>query len=176
MGNRSATPSLLAQIGSIAFGALLFAMPARVRAANNCPLMKEATASNLVGGDTVGSFVAGQHQPSVCTFTQHAGNVTRALQISVEIINDAHGRFLSTVREDCRSKSLLVPPAIGNEAVACAVDSHRMIIGERALGRVRNQVFTITLSTPIKDDPVLTPAMLKMKIGTAAEQVTGSLF
>ena len=43
-------------------------------------------------------------------------------------------------------------------------------------GRVRDQIFVITLSTSSKRDPVLTPAMLEMKIGTAAEQVAGSLF
>jgi hypothetical protein len=68
-------------------------MPVTVRVANNCPWMNEATASDLVGGDAVGTFVVGQGHPSVCTFTQQAGSVTRTLQIAVEIADHPHARI-----------------------------------------------------------------------------------
>ena len=154
---------------------VLFVRPTIAHAENNCPWLNEATASDLIGGDAVGSFVAAKDKPSVCTFTQNDGKVTRTLQISVEIATDPHGSYLSTLQTDCRSASAPLK-AIGNEAATCAIDHGKTVTGERVLGRVRDQVFTITLSTSMKDDPILTPAMLKMKVSLAAEQVSGNLF
>jgi|HubBroStandDraft_1064217.scaffolds.fasta_scaffold06884_5 hypothetical protein len=168
------TSKLFARISLIVFGALLFLIPASARAANNCPWMNEATASGLVGGDAVGSFVESQGQPSVCSFTQHAGNVTRTLRISVEIAADPHARFLA-LAQSCEGSAVPLP-AIGNEALVCPTDPHSDEFGEQVLGRVRDQVFTITISSSLKSDPVLNKADLKIKINTAAEQVSGNLF
>jgi len=44
------------------------------------------------------------------------------------------------------------------------------------VGRVRDQIFTITISTTLKNDPILTRDALKARIYTAAEQVAGNLF
>lgn len=153
----------------------IIAKPTTAHAENNCPWMNEATASELVGGDAVGAYVAAKDKPSICTFTQQTGNGSRTLQISVEVASDPHGIFLSNLQANCRSNSAPLQ-AIGNEAATCAIDRGKTVIGERALGRVRDQVFTITISTSMKDDSILTPAMLKMKIGSAAEQVAGNLF
>ena len=49
-------------------------------------------------------------------------------------------------------------------------------MGERLVGRVRDQVFTITISTTLKNDPILTRDEIKSRIYTAAEQVSGNLF
>ena len=100
MGSRlRARNRLLARIISFCVGTFLLAMPMAARAANNCPWMNEASASDLVGGDVVGAYVADQGKPAVCTFTQHDSKTTRTLQISVEIANDPHNRFLSTLKE-----------------------------------------------------------------------------
>lgn len=149
--------------------------PAIARAENNCPWMNEATASDLLGGDAVGAYVTAEDKPSVCTFTQRAGNLTRTLQISVEIAADPHSSLLTTLQADCHSTPTPLS-AIGNEADTCVLDRGKAVMGERAMGRVRDQVFTITISTSEKDDPVLSPATLKMKISAAAEQVAGNLF
>jgi hypothetical protein len=66
--------------------------------------------------------------------------------------------------------------AIGNEALICAADEDKKRMGERVVGRVRDQVFTITISTSLKNDPVLTSDELRSRIYTAAEQVSGNLF
>jgi hypothetical protein len=47
---------------------------------------------------------------------------------------------------------------------------------EVAFGRVRDQIFTITLSTSLKDDFELNRKMLRARIYTAAEQFAGNLF
>jgi hypothetical protein len=165
-------PDLLARIGSIVFSTFLLIMPAR--AANNCPWMNEATASGLVSGDAVGAFVEGHGLSSVCTFTQRAGSVTRTLQIAVEIAADPHARLLSLAQACGTSAAPL--PAIGNEALICGIDPRRKRSGERAVGRVRDQVFTITLSSSLKNDMVLNKDELRIKIDMAAEQVAGNLF
>ena len=66
--------------------------------------------------------------------------------------------------------------AIGNEATACAADDRKGVMGERVVGRVRDQVFTIAISSTLKNDPILTREALKTRIYTAAEQVAGNLF
>ncbi len=66
--------------------------------------------------------------------------------------------------------------AIGNEAIACAWDERRNLYSARVIGRVRNQVFTITLSTTQKNDPILPREMLRTRILIVAEQVSGNLY
>ena len=174
MANRPALSLLLVRTGMCALGAVLLLTPVTARAANNCPWMNEATASGLVGGDAVGEFAASEGKPSVCTFTQHAANFTRTLQIVVEIATDPHARYLA-LTQTCEGSATPLN-AVGNEAVVCAVDPRSDKPGERLLGRVRDQVFTITIGSTLKNDPVLNMADIKTKIGTAAEQVTGNLF
>jgi hypothetical protein len=174
MANKHEVSKLLPRIGSVVFGALAFLTPAMARAANSCPWMNEATASGLLGGDAVGAFSAGQDQPSLCTFTQHDGNETRTLQIAVETAANPHARFLF-IAQTCKSPAVQIA-AIGNEAMVCPIDPHGNEVGERIMGRVRDQVFTIALSSSLKTDTVLTKETLRVKLGIAAEQVTGNLF
>jgi hypothetical protein len=137
--------------------------------------MSEATASGLLEGDSTGVFTeAVGGQPAVCVFTYDVQGVRRALSITVELAADAHARMASIVA-NCGSDAVPLK-AIGNEAQACSVDDRKGGPGERAIGRVRDQVFTITISSTHRGDPVLTRDALKAKIYTAAEQVSGNLF
>lgn len=154
---------------------LLPALPAAVRAANNCPWLTEATAGGLLGGTAVGTFTAGQPgQPSTCSFVDKESGGTRELTITVEINPDAHTQ-LAAMMHDCGASGSLLQ-AIGNEAAVCAMDSRRKSLAERVVGRVRDQIFTIAIMTSLKDDPVLDHSMLMTKIYTASEQVAGNLF
>lgn len=175
MANKPTLPRRFAQVGMIAALLFLLALPSRVHAMNNCPWMNEATASELVGGDATGAYISAKDTPAVCTFTEHFGKDTRTLTISVATVTDPHSSFLSTLQSGCGSASAPLS-AIGNEAATCTIDRGKSIIGEKVLGRVRDQIFAITISTTMKNDPVLTDVLLKMKIGTAAEQVAGNLF
>ena len=153
----------------------LIGLPSSASAANNCAWINEATASGLLGGDAVGEVsatVAGQ--PTVCTFIQQAAGVKRTLRITVEVVTDAHAR-VGAIAQICGADSHPIK-AIGNEALVCAADDGKGGFGERVVGRVRDQVFTITLGTTLKNDPILTRDVLKAKIYTAAEQVAGNLF
>ena len=144
-------------------------------ATNNCPWLNEATASGLLGGDAVGEFTAGAaNQPSECAFTQKDTTAVRTLRIRVQVTPDYKTAY-QTATQACGTD---VEPlhAIGNEAILCAADDRKGALGERAVGRVRDQVFTITISSTLKGNMHLTRSMLKTKTSTAAEQVAGNLF
>lgn len=159
----------------IALGISLIGLPALCRAANNCPWINEATASGLLGGEAVGTVTEpAAGQPVVCTFTQQDERGKRTLSVAVEIAGDAHARVVA-IAEICGADAVPVR-GIGNEALLCAVDESKNEIGERIVGRVRDQVFTITIGTTLKDDPILTRDELKSRIHAAAEQVSGNLF
>jgi hypothetical protein len=156
-------------------GVCLMSVPSLCRAANNCAWINEATASGLLGGDAVGVVTgAAGEQPATCTFTQLGGEGTRTLRVTVEIAADAHVRF-GEIAQICGVKGIPLT-AIGNEALVCAADESKRRISERVVGRVRDQVFTITISTTLKNDPILTRDALKDRMYTAAEQVAGNLF
>lgn len=148
---------------------------APVRAANNCPWMTEATASSLLGGDATGVYVAAADgKAAACTFTQRTARGDRALQVTVQVFPDAQAR-LTQAEQTCGTDAAPLH-AIGNEAIYCTGEKSRAGLSERAVGRVRDQLFTVAISTSIADDAVLTHDVLKARIYTASEQVAGNLF
>jgi hypothetical protein len=150
-------------------------LPRPAHAANHCPWLTEATASGLIGAEAMGSFTAASGtQPAVCTFEQKGDGMVRSLTITVEVATEPHVRMAS-IAQACGAGAAPLN-AIGNEAVYCAADLRRGELGERAIGRVRDQVFTIDMNSTLKDDPILTREALKTRIYTAAEQVAGNLF
>ena len=154
---------------------MLLAAPALCRAANNCPWLTEATASGFLGGDAIGAYTAAAAgQPAVCVFTYEGQGMKRTLRLTVEVTPDS-AAHLATNEKSCGA-DVWVLKAIGNEAVACEADDRKAGPGARALGRVRDQIFTITIASSQKGDPELTRDALKSKIYTAAEQVAGNLF
>jgi len=145
------------------------------QAKNNCAWINEATASGLLGGDAEGAFTeASAGEPAVCTFIQKSAGATRTLRVTLELAPDGHARLESAALA-CGTDATSLK-AIGNEAMMCAADDRKGGLGERVVGRVRDQIFTITISTSLKGDPLLTRETLKAKIYTAAEQVSGNLF
>ncbi|MGA2653954.1 MAG: hypothetical protein ABSF28_25825 [Terracidiphilus sp.] len=159
----------------LVLGVSFFTLPAVGHATNNCPWLNEATAGGLLGGDAVGITTdAAAGQPTVCTFTQQETGVTRTLRITVEIAPEPHQR-MSAIAEVCGADVTPIK-AIGNEALVCTADDRKGGVGERVVGRVRDQVFTITIASTLKVDPILNRDALKAKIYTAAEQVAGNLF
>lgn len=155
--------------------ASLIALPSLCHAANNCPWINETTASGLLGGDAIGSFSQpSPTEPAVCTFVQTTADGTRTLRIVVEQTPD----FLARLESEYKSCGADPAPltAIGNEARMCDADDRKKLLAERVVGRVRDQVFTITVSSSVKRDSTQSREVLKARIYTAAEQVTGNLF
>ncbi len=160
-------------------GALLllcfFLTAVACQAKNDCPWMNEATASGVLGGDATGEFAdAAAGQPAVCTFTEKDATATRTLVIAIQQASQADTGYKSAL-DACKAGGMSLQ-AIGNEAAICAADDRKGALGERVVGRVRDRVFTITLHSSIKGDPLLTRESLKSRVTTAAEQVSGNLF
>jgi hypothetical protein len=165
----------LRKLRLLALGISLIGLPALCRAANNCAWINQATASGLLGGEAVVAVTEpAAEQPVVCTFTQQDEKGKRTLRVAVEISSDPHARLVA-IAQICGANAAPLK-AIGNEALICAADENKNEIGERLIGRVRDQVFTITIGTTLKDDPILTRDELKSRIHIAAEQVSGNLF
>ena len=163
-------------LGWIGSGFILLGAPTATLAANNCPWMNEATASALLGGNAAGAYSSSTaHQPAVCTFTQSAPDVIRVLRITISLAKDDPEAQLVKSEAACGANPTPLT-AIGNEAVACALDEPTEGHGARVVGRVRDQVFEILITTTLKDDPILTRDTLRIRINTAAEQVSGNLF
>ena len=158
----------------LVLGVSCLMLPAVSHATNNCPWLNEATAGGLLGGEAVGTMTAADGQPTVCTFTQQDTGVTRTLRITVEIASEPHVR-MSAVAQVCGADALPIK-AIGNEALVCTADDRKGGVGERVVGRVRDQVFTSTIASTLRSDPILNRDALKARIYTAAEQVAGNLF
>jgi hypothetical protein len=144
-------------------------------AANLCPWMNEATASGLLGGEAIGVYVASTDgTPAMCTFTQQMGNSVRTLQVTVVVVTDPQARLAET--EQTCGPDLAPLHAIGNEAIFCFGKESRIGRSVHAIGRVRNQLFEISISTTNQGDDVLTRDALKTRIYIASEQVAGNLF
>ena len=155
--------------------AVFFAGSTAARAANNCPWLNEATAAGILDGDTTGQYVPPEPgKPASCTFTQTASGETHQLVIVVEIAASPHDRMMTLMRT-CGSQSEPLA-AIGNEAVRCAAVTRGKPHGELVIGRVRDQVFTIAITTTATQDPLLEPHELAMRSQTAAEEISGNLF
>jgi hypothetical protein len=165
----------LRRLGPMLLGACMICMPVGARAANHCAWLNEATASGLLGGEAIGEVTeTAAAEPIVCTFIHQDAGVKRTLRVTVELSADPHAR-LNAIAQVCGSDETPLR-AIGNEALSCAADDRKGGIGERVIGRVRDQVFTITISSTLKNDPGLNRDVLRSKIYTAAEQVSGNLF
>jgi hypothetical protein len=137
--------------------------------------MSESTASSLLGGDAAGVYVAAaERKPAVCTFTQQTAQGVRSLQLTVQIVGDPQAR-LAQAESTCGIEPAPLH-AIGNEAIFCTGEDGQEQHSEHAVGRVRDQLFSILLTTSVKDDGVLTREGLKARIYTASEQVAGNLF
>ena len=159
----------------VLLGVCVLAVSAAAHAANNCPWLTEATAGGLLGGTAVNSYTdAVNGQPAVCSFVDKESDGMRELTITVEINPDSHMK-LDGMMHACGASGQLLQ-AIGNEAAVCTMDTRKRQVSEKVVGRVRDQIFTITIHSTVKDDAVLNSSTLPTKIYTASEQVAGNLF
>jgi hypothetical protein len=144
--SRLSIAGVLRILGLGLVGGCLIGLPTGAMAANNCAWINEATASGLLGGDAMGEVsVAPAAQSTVCTFTQSSAGGKPTLQVTVEIAAEAHAR-LGAIAQTCGADVARLT-AIGNEALVCAANDRKVGSGVRVVGRVRDQVFTITIAT-----------------------------
>jgi hypothetical protein len=161
--------------GHLAVALCIFAIPRSAHATNNCPWINEATVSGLLDGQAVGSFDQGPvGRPSTCNFVFKTAVGVRMLTISVETAQDAHAHLIG-MSKGCKG-SQEVLPAIGNEAYICTTEHGKETEAERVVGRVRDQVFAISISTTGKGNSSFSTQDLRSRISIASEQIVGNLF
>lgn len=115
-----------------------------------------------------------QGSKGACTFVYHDSTASRELRITTEEVQDP-SRAMASYKARCRGKASPLQ-AIGNEAVMCAADIKGQPEGEQVIGRVRDQVFTVAITTSARNDPSMSQDELKEKTRNIAEQVAGALF
>lgn len=154
---------------------LLVHVPATCQVKSSCPWLNAATALGFLGG-SVGSPMASVSPASAtaCNFTFRTGKALRALRITVVEVK-LPNQTASVSKMRCGSRATPLR-GIGNEAVLCSADSKVLPRAEQVIGRVRNDVFTVTVSTSMRDDPSMGREALEEKAKSVAEQVAGNLF
>jgi hypothetical protein len=115
-----------------------------------------------------------QGSAAACRFDYHDATASRELRITVDQGKDP-SPGLAAYTTQCSGAAAPLR-AIGNEAVACAVDTKGHTHGAEVIGRVRDQIFTVTVTTNMRNDPSMPREALEEKTRNIAEQVAGALF
>jgi len=133
--------------------------------AENCAWLNAATAGGVLGSAVTLTVTHenANRDDMACSFLG-AGS---ALRIAVETMETPRNEFTSHAAE-CGSDPAPLR-AIGNEAVVCSPDKR----SAQVIGRVRNRIFTIVISTT---NASVTQAALREKARDVAEHVAGNLF
>ncbi len=139
-----------------------------------CPWINEATARGILGGAVTLTAKVSDHGDGVCEFSRQQGALVHQLRVSVDIMTDIPKQFPMYLAQ-CPPKSTPLR-AIGNEAVMCSIQGKGDQSAERVVGRVRDQVFVVSVSSSAQDDPSMTREMRREKANLVAEQVAGILF
>jgi hypothetical protein len=154
---------------------LLAPWPAICQMNTGCPWLNVATATGVLR--------SGEHSPmatlaeggkAACDFTYHDATASRELKITVEEVASAQ-QAMTAYKARCGSPTTPLR-GIGNEAVTCAVGSRGKSHGQQVIGVVRHQVFTVTVTTSAKKDPIMAREALKEKSRNISEEVAGALF
>jgi hypothetical protein len=154
---------------------LLAPRPALCQANTGCPWLNLATASGVLrSSDSETMATMSQGSKAACSFVYHDAIVSRELRITMEQVQDP-SQALTGYKAHCSGEASPLQ-AIGNEAVTCAADIKGQADGEQVIGRVRDQVFTVTIATSARNDPSMPRDALREKTRNIAEQVAGALF
>lgn len=140
----------------------------------HCAWLNDATASGVLNGPVTLELETAPDDRATCVFT-HAKSAKdySALRITVQPLKDID-KAVATRQSLCTSPPAAVK-AIGNEAIACSADVGYSR-GEQVIGRVRDRLFIVNVSSTIAEDPEMTRQLLRDKARMIAEQIAGALF
>lgn len=161
---------------SFVIAVAIVAFSAGCHAQNNCPWLNVATASGALGGSSVLTMSKTGKNTETCIFRLQAGSPAESLTVSVATVSDSQNpeQALKAAESQCTSQAAPLS-AIGNEAVLCADDAANSH-GEQVIGRVRDQIFTISITTEAAPSRDTANDLLAVKVKAIAEQVAGNLF
>jgi hypothetical protein len=155
------------------FGLLCVSASSRAEE-GHCAWLNDATASGLLNGPVTLDLESAPGDQVICVFTnQKTAKDYAALRIMVQPLKDVT-KAVTSHKFLCTSAPTSLK-AIGNEAVACSADVGYSR-GEQVIGRVRDRLFIVTVSSTIAQDPAMTRKLLREKARDIAEQVAGALF
>lgn len=138
-----------------------------------CPWLNVATATGVLESDDHGPMATlAEGSRAACQFDYRDGTASRLLKITVEQARD-DAQAVHDYKARC---SVAATPlsGIGNEA--CKAATKGQTYGQEVTGRVRDQIFTVTLTTTAQHDPFMPKETLQEKVINIAEQVAGALF
>jgi hypothetical protein len=149
-------------------------LSARCKAEGHCAWLNEATASGVLNGPVTLDLETAADDQNICVFTNlKTAKDYSALRIMVQPLKDV-SKAVASHESLCTSVPVALK-AIGNEAVSCSADVGYSR-GEQVIGRVRDRLFIVTVSSTIAQDPSATRQLLQEKARTIAEQIAGALF
>jgi hypothetical protein len=139
-----------------------------------CPWLNAATASGALGGMATTEVNNTGGSIGVCLFRLQSGIRNDALRISVieTTTPESSVKEMTSHKINCTSSETALK-AVGNEAVLCASNTENSR-GVQVVGRVRNRIFTIAISTGKDSEATQDP--LAEKVEEIAKQVAGALF
>jgi hypothetical protein len=140
----------------------------------HCAWFNNATASGVLGGPVSLALETAPEDQSICVFTNlKTAKDYSALRIMVQPLKET-SKAVASNESLCTSTPTALK-AIGNEAVSCSADVGYSR-GEQVIGRVRDRLFTVTVSSTMAQDPSMTRQLLQEKARMVAEQIAGALF
>jgi hypothetical protein len=155
------------------FFELLF-LSASCKAQAHCAWLNEATASGILNGPVTLDLETAPDDQNICVFTNlKTAKDYSTLRIMIQPLKDV-SKAVSSHKSLCTSAPVALK-AIGNEAVSCSADVGYSR-GEQVIGRVRDRLFVVTVSSTIAQDTSATRQLLQEKARTIAEQIAGALF
>lgn len=181
--------------------AIILFIPALCRGEESCLWMNAATAEGLLGGAVTATvsrpkvdissthtanarssagptsadasatgYLTSSTDDSDCSFVWHPGPVAAELRILVRTMSDPKKDFVPYVGR-CGSNATPLK-AVGNEAFACTLGGKRGKVVKQIVGRVRDRVFVVRLST---NQPSAENVSAE-HVRKAADIVAGNLF
>jgi len=149
-------------------------LAARCKAQGHCAWLNEATASGVLNGPVTLDLETAADDQNICVFTNlKTAQDYSTLRIMVQPLKDV-SKAVASHESLCTSVPVALK-AIGNEAVSCSADVGYSR-GEQVIGRVRDRLFIVTVSSTIAQDPSAARQLLQEKARTIAEQIAGALF
>jgi hypothetical protein len=138
-----------------------------------CQWLNEATAAGALDGQVTSTVkLAGKNNDDAnCEFVRKQGSVVMSLDIEVET-STAPSETFATYKARCASDSAPLR-AIGNEATICSAPKKKRVVSEQVVGRVRDRVFLVRITSNEKSAD---QAAIRQKTRKIAEQVAGYLF
>ena len=152
----------------------LVLLAARCEAQAHCAWLNDATASGVLNGPVTLDLETAPDDQSICVFTNlKTAKDYSALRILVQPLKDVSKVVMS--HESLCTSAPVALKGVGNEAVSCSADVGYSR-GEQVIGRVRDRLFIVTVSSTMAQDPSAARPMLQAKARSTAEQIAGALF